>query len=90
MFNKPLRNRYRINTDRYVRYSCTHTCPDLYADASGGLGPRAPLRFLFFVSSPPPAPSGRLGRPLTENSISHRPAHRLIVCRAASIYLAAS
>ena len=47
-------DRYATVTDRYVRYAC----PDLYADASGGLGPRGPLRFLFFVSCPPPPPRG--------------------------------
>ena len=55
-------------TDRYVRYAC----PDLSADASGGLA-LAPLRFLFFVSPLPPAPLGRSGAPLTDNSISLRP-----------------
>ena len=71
---------YATVTDRYVRYAC----PDLSADASGGLGPRAPLRFLFYVP-PLPRPPPRDGRPPHLPRIQSRIAHVssvVHVCRA--------
>ena len=45
----------------------------LYGDRSGGLGPRAPLRFLFLFSPSLPLPLTPPGRALTERSINSAP-----------------
>ena len=47
-----------------------HACPSPLRARLKGAAPPGPLCFLFFVSPPPPAPSGAPGPPLTQKSIS--------------------
>ena len=71
---------------RAIANLCTFS--DLYAGRSEVPGPRAPLRFLVFVSPPPPAPPGAQPPPLTDTSTLLAPAIILTLWGLAALIIA--